>query len=92
MESSHWYLQTSLGRICATDTHCECCANNGDCDNCGTIDGRWMEAVNEYASTCDHCAEITHHSLLTMDTSSQLGYCEDCVSKVSVEIRMRLEM
>ncbi len=50
-------------------------------DDDETIDGRWLEAVCEYASTCDDCGELTHHNLLTMDEDTQLGYCEQCQKK-----------
>jgi hypothetical protein len=52
-----------------------------------------MEAVNEYASTCDYCGELTSHTLMRMDPETQLGYCHDCVdsNELSPEIRERLE-
>jgi uncharacterized Zn finger protein len=40
-----------------------------------------MEVVNEYASTCDGCSELTSHELMTMDKKTQLGYCQDCVDE-----------
>lgn len=52
------------------------------CKNCESetcIDGRQIEAVNEYASTCDGCGELIHHDLLTMDEETQLGYCKECM-------------
>ena len=89
---SSWYEQSILGDGCGVNTHCEYCEPNGDCDICGTMDGRDMECVNEYASTCDGpCAELTHHDYLTMDTKTQLGYCEDCIPGLSQEIKDRLE-
>ena len=45
------------------------------------ICGRNMEVVNCYASTCDGCAELTMHELMTMDEETQLGYCEDCIEE-----------
>jgi len=47
-----------------------------ECDDC--IDGRYIGAVCEYASTCDECGELTSHVEMTMDEITQLGYCEDC--------------
>lgn len=88
---NHWYRSTSQGKECTNDTHCESCAIDGDCDRCGTIDGRFMEAVNEYASTCDLCAELTHHDNLTMDMETQLGYCGECIPKLPQEILNRLD-
>ena len=56
------------------------------------VDGRWIEAVAEYASTCDGpCAELTMHTELRMDPITQLGYCYSCVSLLDVEVRDRLE-
>lgn len=42
------------------------------------IDGRFIDAVAEYASTCDLCAELTSHDELTGDKETQLGYCDNC--------------
>jgi hypothetical protein len=81
--SNEWYRQTKLGKECNHDTHCENCKPNGDCDSCDTIDGRWIEAVNQYASTCDGCGELTMHITMTMDKKTQLGYCEKCQAKHS---------
>jgi len=47
-------------------------------ESCDTIDGRWIEAVSEYASTCDGCGELAMHADLEMDEATQLGYCEKC--------------
>ena len=41
--------------------------------------GRNIEVVNEYASTCDGCQELTSHELMEMDEKTQLGFCEECV-------------
>lgn len=61
---------------------CPECHGEGDCDYCDSIDGRWIEAVNEYASTCDGCGELTHHDYQLFDPSVwpevQLSYCEEC--------------
>jgi hypothetical protein len=89
---SQWFEETKLGGGCDWETHCKDCDPSGNCDICGTIDGRFMEVVNEYASTCDgDCMEIHSHELLAMDTVTQLGYCEDCIPKLPVEIQKRLE-
>lgn len=45
------------------------------------ICGRTLEVVNEYASTCDGCSELTHHDLMVMDSKTQLGYCEMCIER-----------
>jgi hypothetical protein len=89
-EISDWYKETKLGDGCGFDTHCENCDPNGDCDNCFTIDGRNVEAVCGYASTCDGCGELTSHEQMQMDPETQLGYCEECVPKLPAEIRNRL--
>lgn len=52
------------------------CPQGGDCDTC--CEGRYMEAVNEYASTCDGCGELYSHEDLEMNEKTQLGYCENC--------------
>lgn len=81
-----WFHGTELDRdedsregFCAPGQHCEVCNPNGDCERCGTIDGRSMEVVNEYASTCDGCGELAMHEAMEMDPKTQFGYCEDCV-------------
>jgi hypothetical protein len=56
------------------------------------VDGRYIGAVCEYASTCDGpCAELTSHVELRMDPITQLGYCDDCVPFMPKEIQERLE-
>ena len=55
--------------------------NGEECYDDECICGRWMEAVNEYASTCDGCAELTMHENMTMDMKTQLGYCDNCVDE-----------
>jgi len=52
-----------------------------DQEDCDCVDGRWVEAVNEYASTCDLCGELTSHELMAMSEKTQLGYCGDCQPK-----------
>lgn len=89
---SSWYEESTLSDVCSMYTHCERCEPDGNCDICGTMDGRDMECVNEYASTCDGpCAELTHHHYLTMDIKTQLGYCDDCIPGLSQEIKDCLE-
>lgn len=73
-----WYQRTKLGKYCGYDTHCSECDSNGSCDICDTIDGRWIEAVNEYASTCDWCGEMCMHSMQHFDPITELGYCDTC--------------
>lgn len=77
-----WYSLTVLDDECCYNTHCKDCEPNGNCDVCETIDGRYMEAVNDYASTCDVCCELTHHDLFAyIDPVTQLGCCESCFEK-----------
>ena len=45
------------------------------------ICGRNMEVVNCYASTCDGCAELTMHKMMTMNSDTQLRYCDDCIDE-----------
>lgn len=52
-----------------------------ECEDHECILGRYMEVVNEYASTCDGCGELTLHDCMTMDEKTQLGYCSDCVDE-----------
>jgi hypothetical protein len=80
-EISTWFKETKLGEMCSSETHCKDCEPNGDCDPCNTIDGRFMDVVNEYASTCDNCGELTSHDILCADPETQLGYCPDCIDK-----------
>ena len=95
-EVSIWYekakLDPSRNAQCTYNTRCSHAEPNGNCDNCDTIDGRWMGAVCEYASTCDGgCMELTHRYHLTMDPYTQLGYCDDCIPKQKADLRKRLE-
>jgi predicted sulfurtransferase len=89
-EISSWYEKTKLGESCDFHTHCPDCETNGNCEHCDTMDGRCIEAVNEYASTCDGCGEQTSHVEMLMDTQTQLGYCPKCVSEMSEEDRIKL--
>jgi hypothetical protein len=54
-----------------------------ECDNC--VDGRDIELVSEYASTCDGCGELTSHVEIVMDNETQLGYCEECAKKMNLQ-------
>lgn len=89
---SDWYQKTKLGNQCHSAEHCSSCKPNGDCDRCNTIDGRWWEAICDYASTCDGpCMQLVDKGLLLCDPVTQLGYCEDCVKTLKDEIRERLQ-
>lgn len=92
-EISVWYKDATLDQEagCSHDTRCMDATPDGNCDSCNTLEGRWIEAVCEYASTCDECGELTHHDEQTMDPITQLGYCRECVPKQPEEIRKRLE-
>ena len=88
---SPWFKEAQLGDQCTHDTKCSRAEPNGNCDPCGTIDGRYMEAVNDYASTCDGpCMDLTSHELLFMDPETQAGYCEGCLPKMSQEVQDRV--
>lgn len=60
----------------------KCCPT---CDEESCQDGRTLECVNQYASTCDGCAELTNHEEMEMememDKETQLGYCPKCVEE-----------
>lgn len=91
MSPPTWFEATVLGEHCDPETHCIQCDPSGSCDSCNTVEGRWMEAVNEYASTCDDCGDLTHHELMVMDPVTQLGYCARCIPGLPPEIKERLE-
>ena len=76
-----WFEKAEPGRDCTPDTRCEHAELNGNCDACNTVDGRFMEEVNNYASTCDACGELTMHEELTMNEENQLGTCQECIKK-----------
>lgn len=80
IEVSEWFKQAQLCEIrgCCGDYRCPDCKPDGDCDPCRTIDGRWICAVSDYASTCDGCGELTMHEEMEMDEETQLGYCQQC--------------
>ena len=50
-----------------------------ECDCEDWCEGRLIECVCEYASTCDGCGELTSHEDMVMDLRTQLGYCENCM-------------
>lgn len=76
-----WFEKAEPGRDCTPDTRCEYAEFNGNCDACNTIDGRFMDEVNNYASTCDCCGELTSHVELEMNEENQLGTCQECLKK-----------
>ena len=76
-----WFERAEPGKECSIDTRCEDAERNGNCDSCRTMDGRWMEEVNTYASTCDACGEQTMHSEMEMNEENQLGTCKECIVK-----------
>ena len=84
-----WLKETKLGNMCDFETHCDQCNPDGSCDSCNTVYGRFMDVVNEYASTCDGCGELAMHEFMTMDPKTQLGYCETCAPKQPKEVRDR---
>lgn len=93
---SAWFKEVRLDSGpfagCTDNTRCPRATRNGDCEDCFTIDGRQMERVNEYASTCDGgCMELTMHKSMVMDPYTQLGYCQECIPKQTKEVRERLE-
>ena len=92
--SKGWYQGSTLGSRCSQmdNTHCEECEDHGVCNTCDTVNGRWMEAVNQYASTCDCCGDLEMHESMRMDPDTQLGYCRACFpTKLSPEILRRIE-
>jgi hypothetical protein len=76
-----WFKKAEPGRDCTPDSKCEHAEPNGNCDACNTVDGRFMEEVNCYASTCDVCGELTMHEELEMNEENQLGTCPECLKK-----------
>lgn len=70
-----------MGERCCHNVRCPDAEKNGNCDSCDTIDGRYMEFVNLYASTCDGCMKLTRHDTMEMDGETQFGYCEKCAPK-----------
>ena len=79
---STWYETAAVDAECWNGHgghRCSDCQPDGFCETCDTFEGRWIEAINEYASTCDGCAELTHHDLQRIDPDDgQKGYCENC--------------
>lgn len=94
MEQLSDYKKTTwLGEECSISlgSHCNDCDEYGFCDSCGTFEGRDMEAISDYASTCDGCMDHTSHQEMGMDPQTQLGYCHTCLTKIDPEIRKRIE-
>ena len=90
--ASLWYKQAKPGHLCGDKTRCPNAKKDGTCNSCNTVDGRFMNVVNEYASTCDgECGEQHSHDHLTMDPVTQLGYCDKCIPLLPKEVRDRLE-
>ena len=77
-DAETWYESAWPGERCGSDTRCEACQPDGVCDACDTIDGRWVDAVAEYAQTCDGCGDLTMNENLTEDGSTRLSYCQKC--------------
>jgi hypothetical protein len=76
-----WFEAAEPGKECMPDTRCEDVETNGNCDSCRTMDGRGIEEINCYASTCDACGELTMHEELEMNEENQLGTCPECLAK-----------
>ena len=76
-----WFQDANPGEFCDHATRCPDCQPDGICQRCDTVEGRNMEAVNEYASTCDGCGELTHHEELQEIGDTELGLCPDCVRR-----------
>lgn len=79
---SDWYKHSTLSDECNYDTHCRDCDQHGVCHTCDTIDGRFVDAVADYASTCDGCGELFNNDCQTTDEKTDLGYCHECWKKL----------
>ena len=82
-EISHWYMIALPADSCSnghSGFRCDRCEPDGFCDSCETFEGRGIELICEYASTCDGCHELVHHDLQRTIPGSddQLGYCYNC--------------
>lgn len=80
---SQWYQGARQSDCCWNDLHgykCPTCEPDGFCEMCDTFEGRGIEQIFEYASTCDGCSQLVHHDLqrIPPDSDDQLGYCENC--------------
>ena len=94
MEQLSDYKKTTwLGDECSISlgSHCEDCDEYGFCDSCNSFEGRNMEAIFDYASTCDGCMVLTHYQGMSMDPQTQLRYCDECLEKITPVIRERIE-
>ena len=83
MPPSVWYQEALLGKDCCNgppNYRCEHCEPDGFCESCDSFEGRGIEQISEYASTCDECGELVHHDLqrIPPDSGDQLGYCWLC--------------
>ena len=76
-----WFEKAEPGKECTPNARCENAETNGNCDYCRTMDGRGIEEINCYASTCDCCGELTMHEEMEMNEENQLGTCEVCIAK-----------
>lgn len=73
-----WFDDAKLGTECCNPPErCLDCKPDGFCESCETFEGRLIECINEYASTCDGCYQMLDHDLQQLD-SDGLGYCENC--------------
>ena len=65
--------------------------DNKECPDYDAVYGRTLEVVNQYASTCDGCGELTMHEAMKMDEKTQLGYCEKCMEYKNNLVKKHLE-
>lgn len=73
-----WFDEAKLGTSCCNpQERCPECQPDGFCEPCDSFQGRSIECISEYASTCDGCCQLVHHDLQHLD-SDGLGYCENC--------------
>ena len=73
-----WYDEAKIGTNCCNPPErCPDCQPDGFCESCDSFEGRSLECINEYASTCDGCYQLVHHDLQRLDCDG-LGYCEKC--------------
>lgn len=54
------------------------------------INGRFIDALNCYVSTCDGCGDPCSHELMRIDPVTDLSYCPECVYRLPQEIFFRL--
>ena len=88
---SLWYREALPGEFCDVGTRCPDAQPDGSCDSCDTVNGRWVSAVSDYASTCDGpCGDLTMHEDLVMDPVTQLGYCANCIQHLPLGVLERI--